>query len=108
MTNRRPVAAAPPDQERRILEVFRGRPDAVISGEELRGILEKAIDNLKPAFRTVFLLRDVEDMSTEETAEVLGLSIPAVKSRLLRARLQLREKLTRFFRRKGDDVFAYL
>jgi RNA polymerase sigma-70 factor (ECF subfamily) len=54
------------------------------------------------------VLRDVEELSTEETATALNLSIPAVKSRLLRARLQLREKLTRFFRRKGDDVFAYL
>jgi RNA polymerase sigma-70 factor (ECF subfamily) len=47
-------------------------------------------------------------MSIEETAESLGLSISAVKSRLLRARLQLREKLTRQFKRKGDDAFAYL
>jgi RNA polymerase sigma-70 factor (ECF subfamily) len=47
-------------------------------------------------------------MSTEETADALGISVPAVKSRLLRARLQLREKLTRQFKRKGDDVFAYM
>ena len=53
-------------------------------------------------------LRDIEELSTEETAEALGLSVPAVKSRLLRARLQLREKLTRFFKRKGDDAFAYM
>jgi len=50
----------------------------------------------------VFVLRDVEGLSTEETAETLGLSIPAVKSRLLRARLQLRERLSRYFHmRKG-------
>jgi RNA polymerase sigma-70 factor (ECF subfamily) len=42
----------------------------------------------------------VEGLSTEETAETLGLSVPAVKSRLLRARLQLRERLTRYFRKK--------
>ena len=54
------------------------------------------------------MLRDIDDLSTEETADVLGLSVPAVKSRLLRARLQLREKLTRFFKRKGDDAFAYM
>ena len=83
-------------------------PEQQYSQEELRDILEKAVDSLKPAFRTVFVLRDVEELSTEETAEALNLSVPAVKSRLLRARLQLREKLTRFFRRKGDDVFAYL
>ena len=51
-------------------------------------------------------LRDIEELSTEETAEALGLSVPAVKSRLLRARLQLREKLTRFFKRKGDDALC--
>jgi RNA polymerase sigma-70 factor (ECF subfamily) len=54
------------------------------------------------------VLRDIEELSTEETADALGLSIPAVKSRLLRARLQLREKLTRYFKRKGDDAFAYM
>ena len=73
------------------------------SQEEMREILSKAIDGLKPIFRTVFILRDVEELSTEETAEVLGLSIAAVKSRLLRARLQLREKLTRVFKRKGGS-----
>jgi RNA polymerase sigma-70 factor (ECF subfamily) len=53
----------------------------------------------------VFVLRDVEGLSTEETAETLGLSIPAVKSRLLRARLQLRERLSRYFhRRKAAKV----
>jgi len=66
------------------------------------------VETLRPAFRTVFVLRDVEELSTEETAAMLDLSIPAVKSRLLRARLQLRERLTRLFKRKGDDVFAYL
>ncbi|MCC7498563.1 MAG: sigma-70 family RNA polymerase sigma factor [Bryobacterales bacterium] len=83
-------------------------PEQRYSREELGEILGKAVDSLRPAFRTVFVLRDIEDLSTEETAAALSLSIPAVKSRLLRARLQLREKLTRFFKRKGDDVFAYL
>ena len=73
----------------------------------MRQILDAAISSLKPIFRTVFILRDVEELSTEETAEVLGLSIAAVKSRLLRARLQLREKLTRVFRRKGDGIFGF-
>jgi len=83
-------------------------PEQKYSREELREILDKAVESLKPAFRTVFVLRDIEELSTEETASALDISIPAVKSRLLRARLQLREKLTKFFRRKGDDVFAYL
>jgi len=83
-------------------------PEQRFSREELGEILDSAIQSLAPPYRSVFLLRDVDDLSTEETAEALGLSVPAVKSRLLRARLQLREKLTRFFKRKGDDTFAYL
>lgn len=92
----------------REVAVWEGNPEEQYSNEELRGILEKAIQSLKPAFRTVFVLRDVEELSTEETAAALDLSIPAVKSRLLRARLELRERLTRIFRKKGDDVLAYL
>ena len=83
-------------------------PEQRYSQEELRGILQQSIDGLAPIFRTVFVLRDVDELSTEETASALGISVPAVKSRLLRARLQLRDKLTRFFKRKVDDVFAYL
>lgn len=92
----------------REIAVWGDNPEEHYSREELGEILDKAIEGLKPSFRTVFVLRDIEEMSTEETAETLGISVPAVKSRLLRARLQLREKLTRQFKRKGDDVFAYL
>ena len=83
-------------------------PEQKYSREELAEILDSAVQSLAPPYRTVFVLRDIEELSTEETAEALELSIPAVKSRLLRARLQLREKLTRFFKRKGDDAFAYM
>jgi RNA polymerase sigma-70 factor (ECF subfamily) len=83
-------------------------PEQQFSREELGEILESAIQGLDPPYRSVFVLRDIEDLSTEETAQALDLSIPAVKSRLLRARLQLREKLTRHFKRKGDNAFAYL
>lgn len=83
-------------------------PEQRFSREELGEILDSSVQSLAPAYRSVFLLRDVDDLSTEETAEALGISVPAVKSRLLRARLQLREKLTRYFKRKGDDTFAYL
>lgn len=92
----------------REIAVWDGNPEQRYSSEELRGILDTAIQNLKPSFRTVFVLRDVEELSTEETASMLNLSIPAVKSRLLRARLELRERLTRTFKKKGEDVFAYL
>jgi RNA polymerase sigma-70 factor (ECF subfamily) len=83
-------------------------PEQRFSREELGEILDGAIQSLDPLYRSVFVLRDIEELSTEETADALGLSVPAVKSRLLRARLQLREKLTRFFKRKGDDAFAYM
>ncbi len=83
-------------------------PEQKYSREELGEILDSAVQSLAPPYRTVFILRDIDELSTEETAEALELSVPAVKSRLLRARLQLREKLTRFFKRKGDDAFAYM
>src|SRR5437660_3494952 len=79
-------------------------PEQQYSQAELREILTRTIQGLPPGFRPVFVLRDVEGLSTEETAEALDLSIPAVKSRLLRARLQLRQRLSRFFQRRvsGD------
>src|SRR3974377_623782 len=83
-------------------------PEQRFSREELGEILDSAVESLEPPYRSVFVLRDIEDLSTEETAEALNLCVPAVKSRLLRARLQLREKLSRYFKRKGDDAFAYL
>jgi len=83
-------------------------PEERYTREELGEILDSAVQSLDPPYRSVFLLRDVDELSTEETADALGLSVPAVKSRLLRARLQLREKLTRYFKRKGGDAFAYL
>ena len=75
-------------------------PEQNYNQAELGEILRKTIQGLPQGFRIVFVLRDVEGLSTEETAETLGLSIPAVKSRLLRARLQLRERLSRYFHRK--------
>jgi RNA polymerase sigma-70 factor, ECF subfamily len=77
-------------------------PEQLYGQSELGDILKKTIQGLPPGFRTVFVLRDVEGLSTEETAEMLGLSVPAVKSRLLRARLQLRERLNRYFKSKRD------
>jgi RNA polymerase sigma-70 factor (ECF subfamily) len=79
-------------------------PEQQYNQAELRDILSRTIQGLPTSFRTVFVLRDVEGLSTEETAEALDLSIPAVKSRLLRARLQLRERLNRYFQKResGD------
>src|SRR5205814_8365620 len=79
-------------------------PEQLYNQAELRDILSKTIQGLPSSFRTVFVLRDVEGLSTEETAEALDLSIPAVKSRLLRARLQLRERLNKYFKKtKNGD-----
>lgn len=77
-------------------------PEQLFGQSELGDILQKTIQGLPSSFRTVFVLRDVEGLSTEETAEMLGLSVPAVKSRLLRARLQLRERLSRYFKKNKD------
>lgn len=77
-------------------------PEQLYGQSELGDILKKTIQGLPPGFRTVFVLRDVEGLSTEETAEMLDLSVPAVKSRLLRARLQLRERLARYFKARQD------
>ena len=79
-------------------------PEQLYKQGELKDILRKTIQGLPASFRTVFVLRDVEGLSTEETAQALDLSIPAVKSRLLRARLQLRERLNKYFSKtNGGD-----
>jgi RNA polymerase sigma-70 factor, ECF subfamily len=78
-------------------------PEERYKQTELSDILSSTIAELDPSFRIVFQLRDIEELSTEETAETLGLSVPAVKSRLLRARLKLRQKLDRYFRRSENS-----
>lgn len=77
-------------------------PEQAYGRAQTRKLIEDAIDSLAENYRTVFVLRDVEGMSTEETAKMLELSISAVKSRLLRARLQLREKLSRRLKSNGS------
>lgn len=74
-------------------------PNQNIENTELRKILDDSIDKLSPEYRIVFLLRDVEGLSTEETAELTELSVPAVKSRLHRARAFLRKELNEAFSR---------
>jgi RNA polymerase sigma-70 factor (ECF subfamily) len=96
------------DSVAREIATWDPNPEQRYSQQEMRRILEEAVDSLSPPYRAVFVLRDIDELSTEETAEALDLSIPAVKSRLLRARLQLRDKLTRHFKPKEDDAFAYM
>jgi RNA polymerase sigma-70 factor (ECF subfamily) len=73
--------------------VWRWTPDQLLVDAELRHELDIAIQSLPESLRIVFLLRDVEGLSTEETAEAAGISAGAVKVRLHRARLALRERL---------------
>ncbi|MHB8755255.1 MAG: RNA polymerase sigma factor [Candidatus Acidiferrales bacterium] len=87
----------------REIEDWGPSPEQHFAQDELAGILSRVIGELDPAFRVVFQLRDIDELSTEETAEALGLSVPAVKSRLLRARLKLREKLNRYFQRGASQ-----
>ncbi len=77
-------------------------PEEHYGREEIREALSSAIDGLADTYKTVFVLRDVDGLSTEETAQALELSVPAVKSRLLRARLQLRDKLKRIVGQNGQ------
>lgn len=83
----------------REVEDWADNPEQRYGKIELQQILKQTIDKLEPQFRTVFVLRDIEDLSTEETAELMGLSVPAVKSRLLRARLKARELLSQYFKK---------
>lgn len=69
-------------------------PRTDVMSEELSSVLTRHINELSPDNRIVFVLRDVHGLSTDDTASVLGLSVPAVKSRLHRARLYLRERLS--------------
>jgi RNA polymerase sigma-70 factor (ECF subfamily) len=68
-------------------------PDARLLGGELRAIIDRVIAELPPLYRAVVLLRDLEELSTEETAQVLDLSIDVVKTRLHRGRAAMRQKL---------------
>jgi RNA polymerase sigma-70 factor, ECF subfamily len=74
-------------------------PSFSFENKELTSVLDQTIKKLTPDYRIVFLLRDVEGLSTEETAKITELSIPAVKSRLHRARAFLRKEISQTFKR---------
>jgi RNA polymerase sigma-70 factor (ECF subfamily) len=79
-------------------------PEELYRVSELQDILIKALEGLRPILRTVFVLRDIEELSIDQTAEILHLTPPAVKARLWRARLQLREILSEYFARHGGPA----
>ena len=77
-------------------------PEELYRTAELREILRKTLLDLGAGLRIVFVLRDMEGLSLEQTAEALGLSVAAVKARSRRARLQLRERLSKHFNCAGE------
>jgi RNA polymerase sigma-70 factor (ECF subfamily) len=79
-------------------------PEELYRASELKGILRKILQELGEGLRVVFVLRDIEGLSTAQTAEALGLSLTAVKARSFRARLQLRERLTKYFKKPEDSA----
>jgi RNA polymerase sigma-70 factor, ECF subfamily len=86
--------------------VWEENPEQLYAKREAQEILERAIGALPLIYRTVFLLKDVENLPMGDVARSLGISVPAAKSRLIRARLELRESLGRHFRKKGAPVYS--
>jgi RNA polymerase sigma-70 factor (ECF subfamily) len=87
-----------PNGESREMQVTdqRQSPEEALAGQELGQILRKEIQRLPPMLRSVLILRDVDELSTEEVATQLGVTASAVKSRLLRARAELRTRLGKY------------
>ena len=83
---------------------WRPGPEEIYGQTQLRGILREALTSLPDTYRIVFLMRDVEGLSTAAVSEALGVSVPSVKARLLRARLKLRESLSPFFESGGVAI----
>src|SRR5436190_5006834 len=82
-------------------------PSAAVLRTEMRRILERRIDELPVAYRTVFVMREIEDMSVEETARCLEIPSSTVRTRLFRARALLRASLSRDVDIATGDVFAF-
>src|SRR5918995_3378041 len=80
-------------------------PEAAVARAQVRRLLERAVDELPNSFRMVFVLRDIEEMSTEEAASHLGLRPETVKTRLHRARRLLRQSLDETLSSAVSDVF---
>lgn len=96
------------DQEHALIaEPASASPENSAMRSELRALLERKIDELPLAFRTVFIMREVEEMTVEETAHCLGIPEATVRSRLFRARALLRESLARDMDTATPDVFAF-
>jgi RNA polymerase sigma-70 factor (ECF subfamily) len=98
------------DEERNLpvdISDWRPNPEELYKTSEFRELLTAALQELSPALRVVFVLHDIEGHSLRETAETVGASLPATKTRSLRARLQLRERLNPHFKREGTLKAAH-
>jgi RNA polymerase sigma-70 factor (ECF subfamily) len=83
-------------------------PEQLYWASELQAILTSALEGVRPILQRVFVLRDIEGLTVEQTAEVLNLSHAAVKARLWRVRMQLRERLNKFFSMRAESAQAEL
>ena len=87
----------------RNIQSWMDTPEECYSREELRRLVEKEVMKLPVKYRVALVLRDLEELSTEEAAAALGLSIPGVKARILRGRLMLREAMVPYFSKVGTS-----
>ncbi len=83
-------------------------PEREAAAQESLRILERAVDRLPPAYRTVYMLREIEESSTADVAQALGITEEAVKVRLHRARLALRDALAEEVGQAAPQAFAFL
>jgi RNA polymerase sigma-70 factor (ECF subfamily) len=85
----------------RKIQAWSDSPEEFYSREELRKLVEQEVMKLPSKYRVALMLRDLEELSTEEAAAALGLSVPGLKARVLRGRLMLRESLVPYFAKAG-------
>jgi len=103
----------PPDERERNTDtaiadsLAPGAPENTMLRAEMRRLIERKIDELPEAYRTVFMLREVEDMTVEETAAALGIPTATVRSRLFRAKARLRDALAEELDTATQEVFGF-
>lgn len=101
------VPDAPAEQQLRAESLAPGSPENAALRAEIRRLIERRIDDLPEAYRTVFMLREVEDMTVDETGTALGIPAATVRSRLFRAKALLRNSLADEFDAATQEVFAF-
>jgi RNA polymerase sigma-70 factor (ECF subfamily) len=102
-----PINAEDHDPETEVRDEKAESPAGAALRSELRQLLERRIDDLPLSFRTVFVMREVDEMTVEETAAALGIPSSTVRTRLFRARALLRESLARDVDNATLDVFGF-